>query len=242
MPVSFPIDETPEACGPTLAAAQRVLDGAESVAVLDADAHAAGCAACRARVAEARVLLAALALPPEPISVPSRFTSGVLAALKADRRERRRRRLLMSIGGGLAVAAAVTVAVVMLNRPPDKPEVVERPPAVIPQTPDPQPAPAPRPVRVSAELAKAGDAIRESSRPLTEAAAAPKALANIAEAMIPPMGVPMNDDVAPVAASLAELPAAARTGLEPVTGTTQKAFDRFLRDVGVFQTSARPKS
>ncbi len=238
MPAPFPTDDHPPACGPTLAAVQRVLDGAETVAVLDADAHAAGCADCRARVGEARVLLAALALPTEPVAVPARFADGVLAALKADRRERRRRRLLLSVGGGLAVAAAVVVAVVLLNRTPNEPAFVEQPSAV----PTPQ-APAPRPVRVSAELAKAGDAIRESSRPLAEpVAAAPKVVAGIAEAIIPPMPAPVNDDVPLVAASLAELPAAARTGLEPVTGTTQKAFNRFLRDVGVFQTSARPKS
>lgn len=239
MPAPFPTDDTPAACAPTHAAVQRVLDGAAPVAALDADAHVVVCAECRGRVAEARVLLAALAVPAEPVAVPARFTNDVLFALKADRRARRRQRLLLSVGGGLAVAAAVVVAVVLLNRAPEQPVVVERPPVVAPAPPD---APAPRPVRVSAELAKAGDALRESSRPLAEAAAAPKALAGIAEAILPPMGGPMTDDVAPVAASLAELPAAARTGLEPVTGTTQKAFDRFLRDVGVFQTSARPKS
>jgi hypothetical protein len=60
--------------------------------------------------------------------------------------------------------------------------------------------------------------------------------------MIPPVPTPMAEVVAPAAVSIAELPAAARTGLEPVTGTTQKAFTRLLRDVGVFQTTARPKS
>lgn len=242
MPAPFPTADTPAACAPTHAAVQRVLDGAATAALLDADAHAAVCAECRARVAEARVLLAVLALPPEPVAVPARFADGVLSALKADRRERRRRRLTFS-GGGLAVAAAVALAVVFLNRTPEKPEFADKPPAVVPQTPEPPEAPAPRPVRVSAELAKAGDALRESSRPLAEpVAAAPKVVVGIAEAILPPMGAPVNDDVTPVAASLAELPAAARTGLEPVTGTTQKAFDRFLRDIGVFQTSARPKS
>jgi hypothetical protein len=133
----------------------------------------------------------------------------------------------------------------VMTRATDRPEVVQpRPPAVVPApAPGPQEAPAPRPVRVSAELAKAGEALRESSRPLAEpAAAAPKVLASIADAMIPPMTVPVNDDVAPAAGSLAELPAAARTGLEPVAGTTRKAFTRLLRDVGVFQVSARPKS
>jgi hypothetical protein len=237
MPTPFPIDDTPAACRPTLAAVQALLDGDCHAADLDTDAHAATCAKCLARVGEARLLLAALALPPEPIAVPTRFAGDVLGALKADRRERRRRRILASVGGGVAVAAAVLLAVFVLNRPTQQPQFVEHRKPVVP------PAPAPRPVIVSVELAKAGDALRESSRPLAEpAAAAPKVFATLAEAMIPPMTVPMNDDVTPVAASLAELPAAARTGLEPVTGTTQKAFNRFLRDVGVFSMNARPKS
>jgi hypothetical protein len=53
------------------------------------------------------------------------------------------------------------------------------------------------------------------------------------------MPAPMGEDVGPVGASLAELPVAAAAGLEPVAGTTRKAFNRFLQDVGV---AARPKS
>ncbi|HEX4607753.1 MAG TPA: hypothetical protein VH092_06045 [Urbifossiella sp.] len=243
MPPPFPIDDPP-ACGPTLAAVQAVLDGARPVADLDAGPHAAGCPACRARVAEARVLLTALALPAEPIVVPAGFAAGVLSAVRTDRRARTRRTRMVSIGAGLAVAATVLIAVWVANRPTGTPDVVQQTPGPKPiPTPRPEPAPPPRPVRVSAELAKAGDALRDSSRPLTDpAAAAPKVLATLAEAMIPSAAVPVNQDVTPVGATLADLPAAARTGLEPVTGTTQKAFNRLLRDVGLFQTSARPKS
>ena len=46
----------------------------------------------------------------------------------------------------------------------------------------------------------------------------------------------------PTRDALAELPDAARSGLEPVTSTTQKAFARLLRDVGGVQVSTRPKS
>jgi hypothetical protein len=207
-----------------------VLDGDRPAGDLDADAHAAACATCRGRVAEARVLLAALAVPPAPVAVPTGFAAGVLSAVRADRRARQRLRFAASVGGGLAVAAALLVAVWVMNQPAEQQVVAEGTRA------------APRPVRVSAEFAKAGDALRESSRPITEpAAAAPKVLASLAEAMLPPMPAPMGEAVAPTAVSLAELPAAARTGLEPVTGTTQKAFTRLLRDVNVFP-SARPKS
>lgn len=226
MPELIPTDD----CADTTAIAQAVLDGDRPAADLDAHAHVATCAACRGRVAEVRVLLAALALPPEPVTVPAGFAAGVLSAVRSDRRARRRVRFLSTVGGGLAVAAALLVGVWVLNAPADTQVVAEAT----------RHAPAP-PVRVSAEFAKAGDALRESSRPITEpAVAAPKVFASLAEAMLPPMPGPMGEAVAPAAVSLAELPAAARTGLEPVTGTTQKAFTRLFRDVNVF--SARPKS
>jgi hypothetical protein len=232
-------DLPPPACGPTRAALDEVFDGTRPLADLTADPHLAGCAACRGRLREARVLLAALAVSPAPVTVPSRFAGDVLRAVRAERRERRRRRAVASVGGGLAVAAAVMVAVWAWNRSGSGPVVAEQTPPFAGS----DPVPALRPVRVSAELAKAGDALRESSRPLAEpAAAAPKALATLAGAMTPPAVGPVAEDAAPVGASLAELPGAARAGLEPLTGTTQKAFNRLLRDVGVFQASARPKS
>lgn len=226
MPPVPPTADPP--CGPTLDRIQTVLDGAAPPAALDADPHAPECAACRGRIADARVLLAALAVPPEPVAVPAYFLGDVLGAVRAERRARRRRVFAF---GGLAVAAALAVAAVVFTRPVGEQEVVERT----------VPAPA-RPVRVSDELAKAGGALAESSRPFDEAvAAAPKAIERIAGALRPPAPAPMTDVVSPVAVSLAELPAAARTGLEPVTGTTAKAFNRLIRDVGMF-TSARPKS
>jgi hypothetical protein len=229
MSVFDPIDATPPSCGRTLSAVQTVLDGDRLAEVLNTDAHAAACPACIARVAEARVLLAALAEPAKPMPVPAGFAAEVLTAVRADRRATRRQRLLLTVGGGLAVAAAMLVGVFVLNAPGQQ-VVVER---------SARHTPAP-PVNVTAELAKAGDALRASSRQLTEpAAAAPKVIASIAEAMIPPMPAPMGEDAAPVGAAFAELPAAAAAGLEPVAGTTRKAFNRFLQDVGV---AARPKS
>lgn len=233
MPDVFPTDEPTAGCQRTMAVVRAVFDGERPAADLDADAHPIACAECRGRVAEARVLLAALALPSEPVAVPTGFAAGVLSAVRADRRARNRRRLLASVGGGLAVAAALLVGVWVMNGPADRQIVVEAT----------RPAPEQRPVRVSAEFAKAGDALRESSRPITEpAVAAPKVFASLAEVMLPPLPAPMGDTASPAAVALAELPSAARTGLEPVTGTTQKAFTRLLRDVNVLQPAARPKS
>ncbi|MFO0799053.1 MAG: hypothetical protein U0804_16415 [Gemmataceae bacterium] len=226
MPAPLPTTD----CCRVVSAIQAVLDGARPFADLDTDAHAAACLTCRSRVADARVLIAALALPAEPVAVPAGFADAVLAAVRADLPESRRRRLVATAGGGFALAASLLIGVWLLNSTADRQVVVEAT----------RSAP---PVRLSAELAKAGDAFRESSRPLTEpAAAAPKVFASIADAMFPPMSTPVGDAVAPAAASIAELPTAARTGLEPVAGTTQKAFSRLLRDVNVFSSSARPKS
>jgi hypothetical protein len=49
---------------------------------------------------------------------------------------------------------------------------------------------------------------------------------------------PMNQALEPARKTLAELPSVARTGLEPITGTAEKAFHRFLRDLN----SVKPNS
>jgi hypothetical protein len=46
----------------------------------------------------------------------------------------------------------------------------------------------------------------------------------------------------PATSALADLPDAARAGLEPVASTTQKAFARLLRDMGGVQMNPKPKS
>src|SRR5437763_757154 len=45
----------------------------------------------------------------------------------------------------------------------------------------------------------------------------------------------------PAGRAIAEIPAAAKTGLEPVTGSAQKAFSRLLKDVGAV-SPGKPKS
>jgi hypothetical protein len=55
-----------------------------------------------------------------------------------------------------------------------------------------------------------------------------------------PAGPPASFE--PTRDALVELPGAARTGLEPVTSTTQKAFARLLRDVSSMQISTKTKS
>ena len=218
-------------CGPTLERVQAVLDRIHPASILADDAHPAVCPACRGRVRAAQFLLNAFAEPRE-ISVPTSLTNAILAGVRADRRARSRRRAFAMVGG-FAAAAAVVFAV-WFNQP--KPvEVANAPPL----QPLPQVPPAVQPMRVNDELAKAGEAFRESSRTITEpAASAPRVFAALTDSLLKAPAAPVGIDLGPAGRSLSEIPDAARSGLEPVTGTAQKAFNRLLRDV----TSMQPKS
>jgi hypothetical protein len=224
-------DPLPPACRATADRLNRVLDGEWEATSLDADRHPAACAACRERVAAARLILSVLATP-EPVAAPPGLTDRIVSAVRADRRSRARRRVL-AFAGGLAAAAAVVLAV-WLGRPTDAPPVapdvaVNVPPAVAPK---PQPAP----VRIGEGLSKFGQALRDTPVGLPDPADAGRVFATLTDALTRPMA---PADGAPGSA-LADLPDAARAGLEPVTGTAQKALARLLRDVG--GVNPKPKS
>jgi hypothetical protein len=94
---------------------------------------------------------------------------------------------------------------------------------------------APRPIRIGDEIAKAEHTLLEMPKPLAESAAvAPKLLGAIGGALKLPDAPadPMAAALEPARKSLADLPHAAQAGLEPVAGTAEKAFKRFLSDVG----------
>jgi hypothetical protein len=109
--------------------------------------------------------------------------------------------------------------------------------------PAPQPpevAPQPRTIRVGDELTKAGLALLDAPKSITEStSAAPQVIAKVTDALTRPM--PAVEVESPRAA-IAEIPDVARAGLEPVTGTAQKAFARLMRDVGTIEFSTKPKS
>jgi len=229
------------ACRATVDRLQLVLDGELGQAALDADPHPAVCAACRERIAAARLMLSVLATPSEPIPLPTGMTDAILAAVRVDRAARiRRRTYAIAVAACLALVASGAVLAWLTSSPP-QPSVPLSP---FLHTPDvangkPEPAPEPRPVRIGDELARAGEALRGTSKPLTEpAAAAPELFARLTDALSRP-GLPA-EDFEPARKSLADLPEAARLGLEPVTGTAQKAFARLLHDVS--GVSAKPKS
>jgi hypothetical protein len=196
------------------------------------------------------VLLSVLAAPTEPVAVPSGFTDRVVAAVAADAADRHPhgRGRTYRAAAWLALAAAVLIGVWFIAKGGSKPnEVVRHPvppaPRVAPEppAPAPDPAPDPRPIRIGDEFAKAGRAVLDAPRPITDSVAvAPKVLDVLTGSFkLPaPPDDPMGTALEPARKSLVELPVAARTGLEPVTDTAEKAFDRFLRDVGAVKPNS----
>lgn len=218
------------ACGPTLERVQAVLDRIHPASILAADAHPAACPACRGRVHAAELILNSFAEPRE-VRVPASLTNAILAGVRADRQMRSRRRAFAFVGG-FAAAAAVVFAVWFNQAKPVEVAIG------VPVQPILKLQPA-APMRVNEELAKAGEALRESTRTITEpAASAPRVFAALTDSLLKAPAAPVGIDLGPAGRSLSEIPDAARSGLEPVTGTAQKAFNRLLRDV----TSMQPKT
>jgi hypothetical protein len=241
-------DPVAPACRPTTDRIQRVLDG-EAAEGLDADPHSAVCPICRERIRAARLFLAAVAERP---AVRAGLTDSILATVRADRRARLRRRVFAAVGG-LAVAATVAL-VVWLNRPtppaatPAQHETVEvpRPHAPPPQPPQPlqpQPAPVQPTPRLSDQVAQAGDAVFAVSRPILDPAT-PSAVVSVAHALARPPAQPNATNLGPAGKSLADIPEAAKTGFEPLTGSARKGYNRFVKDVGGIQPggSGKPDS
>ena len=230
--------DLPPQCRAAVDAIQRTLDGAPEPPGLVA--HALSCAACRERVRAARVLLSVLSAPAEPVAVPAGFADRVLASRQAERRAPTRGRAHRA-AAWLALAAAVLVGVWSLAGLTPTEEVVAVVPRVAPAPePAPEPAPAPRPIHVGDAIASTGQAIRDVPNPLADSvAAAPRLFDALADSFkMPEPADPMAHALEPARRSLDSLPVAARSGLEPVTGTAEKAFNRFLRDVG----SVKPNS
>lgn len=229
-------DDTPTDCRPTVARIQAYLDGDLPAAALSGDGHADGCVTCRGRVRAARALRSVLTAPVEPVFASSSLTDAILAGVRADRRARVRRRVFAVAGCG-ALAAAVLLMAWSPWRTAGSVEVVGQPRPAVPEV-RPTPAPVP-PVRIGDELAKAGDALRESTEAVAApVAAVPKLFAALTDSVAaPPRAV---SPLEPARASLADLPVAARAGLEPVTGSAKKAWNRLLRDVGA--VSSKPTS
>jgi hypothetical protein len=232
----------PPACGLTIELLQRILDGESPAAALDADPHPSLCAACRERIAIARLVQKTLTVPATP-SVPSRLTDSILTAVSEDRYARiRRRSYTIAVGMAAALAASVFLFGWLNKRPSEirlQSDMPSVPPGFARAQPQPPSAPEPHAVRLGDEFSKVGQALLDTSKPLTEPASkAPSVLGIISHSLTRP-----DEPTAafePATNALAELPDAARASLEPVTSTTQKAFARLLRDMGGIQVTAKP--
>jgi hypothetical protein len=248
-----PEDEpVPPECRATVERIQNALDGNGDS--LDADSHATACLACRERIRAARVLLSVLAIPSEPVAVPAGFADRVVEAMKTERYARIRRRSYVGSIGALAAAVLLAVGLAWYFDPPRQPVVFNEKAPVLPTervevAPPPREkeeqakptAPEPRPIRFGDAVANTSQAILDTPTPFAESVAvAPKVFDVLTSPfkMPAPPADPMGAALEPARKSLAEIPIAARVGLEPVTGTAEKAFARFLRDVG----SVKPNS
>jgi hypothetical protein len=229
---------SPPECLPTLARIQRALDGDVAADLLTADEHAESCRSCCERLAAARLLAMGLT-GTGSVAVPPWLSGAIIAGINEDRRARSRRRTFAMVGG-LAAAAAIVIAI-WATSGREQGEMARQEPAPAPDPSRPS-DPEPRPIRVNDELAKASDALRDSSRVFAEPLeSAPKILGGLTDTLFKPATLTVSADLDPARQSLAEIPDAARAGLEPVTGSAQKALDRLLRDISGMQP-AKPKS
>ncbi|MCE9567271.1 MAG: hypothetical protein K8U57_35160 [Planctomycetes bacterium] len=228
-------------CRPTVDRLQLVLDGELEANAIENDPHPAVCVACRERVATAKLMLSVLASP-EAVVVPSGMADRIVTAVREDRYSRIRRR---SYAASLGVLATLAAALMLGAWITPKQPIVHHPEDWIVK-PQPEVAPAPRevaqakPLRIGDELTKAGIALREAPKAITEpASAAPELFTKLSNAITRPIE-PMPEELEPARSTLSELPDVALTGLEPLTDTAQKAFSRLMRDVGT--VNVKPKS
>ena len=206
-------------CERIAALVTRVLDREATGEALSDDSHLAECATCREMVA----IVEQFSLPtPKPSML---FTERVVRAADRDFRQRRRTRWMVR-SGAMAMAASVLVAVVVMKPWATKSyEIV--------QVPDVRSTV--KPVKIEQSFAEAGSAFVSITRKATDQSLAP-AVNWIAsrDATVPADRNPSS--------TLANLPNAAKDGIEPIANTTKRAFNLFVRDVAGLTASGKMKS
>jgi len=222
----------PAECRTTIERLQAVLDGIEADDVLRADSHLASCRLCTER-AQAAGLLAKTLRSRRDVA-PGVSVDGILAALADDRAARRRQRWVVAASGSRDCGGDC-----FSRYSSGRPSLDRKgaPPAARGgcETRDDGTGSA----RIGEAFADAGQAIQGLGRMITAPSLpSPEVLTPLAEALtpLPPM------DLEPAAASLAELPEAALSGLEPVTGSASRVFTQLLQDVSVMPKSTAPKT
>ncbi len=234
----------PSDCRPTMALLQRVFDNELSASVLVADRHASSCSVCRERIATAKLVVASLALVDGAATPNRELTEKIVQVLLAETtttKDRFRKRVF-ALSGGLAIAASLFVAIWLAwpksSQKTESADAGSTQPMQV-DAPEKQPKQTARPVRLGDEFYKAEQALLGSSKPITEpAAVAPQVLGKLTDVLTRPAEPAQQFEL--IAISLGELPEAARSGLQPIAATTQKAFARLFRDVGAVQITAKP--
>ncbi len=197
----------------------RVLDREETAETLADDSHLAECATCREMVA----IVEQFALPtPKPSML---FTEHVVRAADRDFRQRRRTRWMVR-SGTIAMAASVLVAVIALKPWTTKPNEIVQVPVVKSTV---------KPVRIEQSFAEAGSAFVSITRKATDQSLAP-AVNWIASR---DANVPAERNQG---STMANLPNAAKDGIEPIANTTKRAFNLFVRDVAGLTATGKMKS
>lgn len=221
--------ENPAACRATLIRLQNVLDGEESDASLAEDTHARECTSCRERIRAARLMTRSLKANGDWPSSQVR-TDSLVAVVSMDRLSRTRQRWRFA-AAGVSVAVAVMIMVFgTLNPTPVQPDqvIVENHPTPTPVAPTPAP-------KLGEALADASSALQSIGRQITDTPETPAVFAPIAEAFGETPMNPLAANFEPVAKTLSDLPDAALSSLEPVTGSATRAFTRLLQDVTAVQ-------
>lgn len=231
---------TSDACADTERLIQAVFDRERPIAALQNE-HGRVCADCRRQIQDAVWLLTALDQFAEArdVSLTVNFADRVVPLIQADQLSVRRASRLRRIVTACTLAASIALAVVLVR---------ERFVTTLPVSGTPELAvatapslPADPPILVSAELTAMRDTLANLTRRTAEEALAPAQSLlpdSLTEPAVPPVPLtPTADSVA----TLADVPEAARSGLEPLTGSAERAWNLFLRDVGLTH-SPKPKS
>lgn len=206
-------------CERIAALVTRVLDREVATDTLANDSHLTECATCREMVA----IVEQFALPtPKPSML---FTERVIRAADRDYRQRRRTRWMVR-SGAMAMAASVLVTLMAMKPWATKPsEIVQ-----LPETKS-----IVKPVKIEQSFAEAGTAFVSITRKATDQSLA-SAVNWIAsrDATVPAERNPGS--------ALANLPNAAKDGIEPIANTTKRAFNLFVRDVAGLTATGKMKS
>jgi hypothetical protein len=239
-------DDLPAACAAFERLVNRVLDGDAPAAELASDPHASVCPFCRAERVGALFLIDGLKQTPVPVP-PAGFAARATRAVIREHRRRTAVRWAVRTGAG-ALAASLVLAWLASPRSPlsDRGAFARWWPgaATNPAT-APNPAPDPDamarrepPETIQSQIGEAGSAVVALTRKATDDTLAPAR--NLFASSAP--RVPPKPTAGDPPDPLADMPQAAKAGLEPLTNAAKRAVNLFVRDVGGATGAGKMKS